>query len=113
MLSKKKNFKSKRMSTTAILFDDIKDIETETELFVYAYIRGFQSLFPSIDAYFNIPQLIYYMILSFHGASLSVSLVLTKPEISTLLSLLQQSGKGLSDKRWSLLYRGSRDGFTA
>eukprot|EP01084_Bolivina_argentea_P313411 542754_1 len=41
------------------------------------------------------------------------SSILTETEICTLGSLLQQSGKGLSDKRWSLLYRGSRDGFTA
>eukprot|EP01083_Nonionella_stella_P111693 327834_1 len=41
------------------------------------------------------------------------SSILKETETSTLASLLQQSGKGLSHKRWSLLYRGSRDGFRA
>eukprot|EP01083_Nonionella_stella_P281129 956552_1 len=88
-------------------FDDIKDIDGETELCVYGYIRRCQSLLPSMDVYYNIPQLVYYIILSFHGACALDSSILTKPETSTLLSLLQESGKGLSDKRWSLLYRGS------
>eukprot|EP01083_Nonionella_stella_P276851 941111_1 len=41
------------------------------------------------------------------------SSILTETEICTLASLLLQSKKGLSMKRWSLLYRGSRDGFRA
>eukprot|EP01083_Nonionella_stella_P140487 430904_1 len=107
------NKANKTMSTTKELFNDMKDIDDETQLCVCGYIKRCQSLLPSVDAYYNIPQLVYCIILSFHGPSLLVSSILTKPETSTLLSLLQQSGKGLSDKRWSLLYRGSRDGFTA
>eukprot|EP01083_Nonionella_stella_P178459 630446_1 len=103
---------STTLTTTAILFDDIKTIDRETELCVYGYIRGCQSLLPSIDPYYNIPQLVHYIVLSFHGARLDSS-ILSKSETHTLLSLLQQPGKGLSDKRWRLLYRGSRDGFAA
>eukprot|EP01083_Nonionella_stella_P053076 140582_1 len=94
------------------LFNDIKDIDSVAELGVYGYIRRCQSLLPRIDAYCNIPPLVYCIVLSFHGASLQSS-ILTNAEICTLDSLLQQSGKGLSLKRWSLLHRGSRDGFSA
>eukprot|EP01083_Nonionella_stella_P194140 716201_1 len=102
------------MSTAKELFNDIKDIDDETQLCVCGYIKKCQSLLPSasVDAYYNISQLVYCIILSFHGALL-VSSILTTPETSTLLSLLQQSGKGFSHKRWNLLYRGSSDGFTA
>eukprot|EP01083_Nonionella_stella_P096954 272552_1 len=96
------------------LFADIKDIDSKTECSVYGYIRGCQSLLPSIDAYYNIPQLVYYIILSFHGAFTLQSSILSHTEVHTLGTLLLQSGKGLNKRCiWNLLYRGSRDGFRA
>eukprot|EP01083_Nonionella_stella_P096952 272549_1 len=108
------NKANKTMSTTKELFNDIKDIDDETQLCVCGYIKGCQSLLPSIDAYYNIPQLVYYIILSFHGAFTLQSSILSHTEVHTLGTLLLQSGKGLNKRCiWNLLYRGSRDGFRA
>ena len=78
---------------------------------VTGYIRQSQSLFPPENSYFNIVDLIKYLILAFYAVSFE-SNILNDEEQDAFLSFLSANKKPIADHLWKLIYQSSKDGFS-